>query len=241
MDHTTGNADLRAVYPHAEVYQSNAINGALATFLADSRKRAEEQLKDPKTPPPRIPEIKRFLDRMDHPEKIRPTRPVTASGRMRIGGRPLDVHLARFAATEGDVWLYDPATKVAIVGDLVVDIVPFMDTACPDGWAKALEDIAGAPFTTLIPGHGEPMTRADFLEWKTAYDNLVSCGHSTAPVKTCVEGWQKDAAKFIDADHKAYVGEAADYYLTTRLRSSPEEQQKFCSPLKARATPRKRR
>src|ERR1044072_1638252 len=27
MDHTTGNADIRTVYPKVEVYQSNAVNG----------------------------------------------------------------------------------------------------------------------------------------------------------------------------------------------------------------------
>jgi hypothetical protein len=43
----------------------------------------------------------------------------------------------------------------------------------------------------------------------------------------------KDAAEFIDSDHRDYVSEAADYYLTTRLRSSPEEQQRYCKPLKA--------
>jgi len=231
MDHTTGNADLRAAYPKIEVYQSNAVNGALKTFLANGAKGAEERLKDPKTPPNRIPEIHRFLDRMAHPDSIRPTRPVTASGRLRIGGRPLDVHLSKFAATEGDVWLYDPKTKVAVVGDLVVDIVPFMDTACPDAWSKALGEVAKVPFTRLIPGHGPVMTRADFSAWRTAYDNFVKCGHSTVDKAKCVDGWSRDAAKFIDAAHKDYVREAADYYLTSRLRSSPEEQQKFCNPL----------
>jgi len=231
MDHTTGNADIRAVYPRAAVYQSNAVNGALKTFLADGIKGAQDRLTDPKTPPNRIPEIHRFLDRMAHPDSIRPTRPVVASGRKRIGGRPLDVHLSKFAATEGDVWLYDPKSKVAVVGDLVVDIVPFMDTACADGWRKALADIAKVPFTTLIPGHGPVMSRADFAIWRKAYDNFVDCGHSKVSKASCVDGWSHDAAKFIDAEHKTYAREAADYYLTSRLRSSPEEQQKYCKPL----------
>ena len=66
---------------------------------------------------------------------------------MTIAGRTLDVHLAKFAASEGDVWIYDPKTRVVVVGDLVVDIVPFMDTACPDGWSKALAEVARVPFT----------------------------------------------------------------------------------------------
>jgi len=233
LDHTTGNADIRAVYPRAQVYQSRAVDGALATFLANGRIDAEKRLTDPKTPAARIPEIRRFLDRMAHPDSIRPTRPVTRSGRMSIAGRPLDVHLAKFAATEGDVWIYDPKTRVAIVGDLVVDIVPFMDTACPDGWSKALGQVAATPFRTLIPGHGPVMNRTDFLTWRTAYDNFVKCGHSNADKKLCVAGWERDDARFIDEAHREYVREAADYYLTTRLRSSPAEQQKYCKPLKA--------
>jgi len=232
LDHTTGNADIREVFPNAAVYQSNAVNGALLTFLANGRKAAEERLKDPRTPKEQIQEIKRFLDRMDHPDKIRPTRPVTASGRMRIAGRSLDVHLARFAATEGDVWIYDPKTHVAIVGDLVVGIVPFMDTACPKGWARALREIEATPFTTLVPGHGDPMTRTEFRQWKTAYDNFVDCGYSSRPAKECVEGWSRDASKFIDASHRDYVNDAANYYLTTRLRSAAAEQQRYCRPLR---------
>jgi len=232
LDHTTGNADILAVFPRAPVYQSNAVNGALLTFLATGRKRAEERLKDPRTQKEQIQETKRFLDRMAHPDKIRPTRPVTSSGRMRIAGRLLDVHLARFAATEGDVWIYDPKTRVAIVGDLVVGIVPFMDTACPRGWAKALREIEATRFTTLVPGHGEPMSRADFTQWKAAYDNFVDCGYSSRAAKECVDGWSRDASKFIDASHRDYVKEAADYYLTTRLRSPADEQQRYCKPLK---------
>ena len=141
------------------------------------------------------------------------------------------MHLARLAATEGDVWLYDPKTRTAIVGDLVVGLVPFMDTACADGWSRALDEIAATPFNTLIPGHGPVMDRADFLQWRTAYNNFVDCGRSSRPEKECVAAWEHDAAKFIDAGHKAYVQAAAGYYLQTRLRSSPEEQQRYCRPL----------
>ena len=43
---------------------------------------------------------------------------------MTIAGRELDMHVAPFAASEADLWVYDRKTKVALVGDLVVDIVP---------------------------------------------------------------------------------------------------------------------
>src|SRR3954454_7748802 len=230
LDHTTGNWDIRQVYPHVAIYASNAIEGALATFLKDSRADTDKMLADPKTPPAARDQLLRGRAVIDHPDRIRPNHVIAKSGRMRIAGRQLDVHLAKFAATEGDVWLYDPRTKVAIVGDLVVDIVPFMDTACADGWSKALGEVAKVPFTTLIPGHGPVMSRADFATWRTAYDNFVNCGHSDASAKTCVDGWSRDAARFIDAEHQGYARGAADYYLETRLRSSPEEQQRYCKP-----------
>ena len=233
LDHTTGNADIRAAYPKAQVYATAAIEGALVGFLGRGRAQADKLLADAKTPEGQKAQILRGRDRIDNPDKLRPTKPILNSGRMTIAGRTLDIRVAPFAASEADLWLYDPKTKVAIVGDLVVDIVPFMDSACPDGWAKALDEVAKVPFQTLIPGHGAPMTRADFLQWKLAYGNLLTCGRSTADKATCVAGWQRDAARFIDEAHRTYAGEAADYYITTRLRSSPEEQQKFCKPLKA--------
>ena len=76
------------------------------------------------------------------------------------------------------------------------------------------------------------MTRADFNIWRTAYDNFVKCGQSDAAVKSCIDGWSRDDAKFIDDAHRGYVRDAAGYYLETRLRSSPQEQQKYCKPLK---------
>jgi glyoxylase-like metal-dependent hydrolase (beta-lactamase superfamily II) len=233
LDHTTGNWDIRRAYRHVNVYASNAIEGALATFLKKSRADTDKMLADPKTTPAVRDQLERGIAVIDHPDRIRPNRIVTKSGRMTIAGRALDVHLARFAATEGDVWLYDPRTRTAIVGDLVVGLVPFMDTACPGGWSKALGQIAAVPFRTLIPGHGNPMTRADFATWRSAYDRFVACGRSKVPVKQCVAGWQHDAAKFIDPDHRKYVDGAAAYYIETRLRSSPVEQQRYCKPLTA--------
>jgi glyoxylase-like metal-dependent hydrolase (beta-lactamase superfamily II) len=232
LDHTTGNYDLRRIYPRAEVYATNAIEGALVGFLNRDRAQVDKALADPKTPQATKDQLLRGRSVIDNPDRLRPTRPVLKSAKMKIAGRMLDVHVAPFAATEADLWFYDPKIKLAVVGDLVVGIVPFMDTACADGWAKALDEVAMVPFATLIPGHGDPMTKADFLQWRTAYNNLLACARSSADKKQCIAGWDRDAARFIDAGHKAYVDEAADYYIDSRLRSSPEEQQHYCKPLK---------
>ena len=236
LDHTTGNADLRQVYPAARVYASTAIEGALTGYLRHSGDQAAKVLADPKVPDGQKEQVRRGRSRIEHPDTLRPTDAVVRTAPMRIAGRPLDVHLAKFAATEGDVWLYDPKTRVAVVGDLVVGLVPFMDTACADGWSKALNVIAATPFRTLVPGHGPIMNRRDFLQWRKAFGNFVDCGHSQVPAATCVDGWERDAAAFIAPDHRKYVRDAAGYYLATRLRSPPDEQQRYCRAVTTRAS-----
>jgi glyoxylase-like metal-dependent hydrolase (beta-lactamase superfamily II) len=235
LDHTTGNWDVRQAFPKVQVIASNAFDGALATYLKKSRAQTDKMLADPKTSVMQRDQIMRAMAVTDQPDRIRPNVVVDNSRTMVVAGRTIDVRLAKFAASEGDVWLYDPEAKLAVVGDLVVDIVPFMDTACADGWLRALGEIEQTSFETLIPGHGPVMDRPAFTAWRTAFANFVSCGRSQVPQEQCVAGWERDAARFIDDDHRKYVREAADYYLTTRLRSSPEEQQRHCKPLKPAA------
>jgi glyoxylase-like metal-dependent hydrolase (beta-lactamase superfamily II) len=231
LDHSTGNADIRAAYPQAEVYTSTAIEGALATFLRDSRERTQARLDAGEVPPEREPIARRFLAVMNNPDSLRPTRPITESADVVVAGRRLRVNLARFAATEGDVWIHDAAAGLVIAGDLVVAPVPFMDTACTEGWRRALEELAAVPFTTLIPGHGDPMSREDFLAWKSAFESFVDCGASERDRAECVATWRRDAAPFIPSGMESVIDEAAGYYIDTRLRSEPEERDRYCRPL----------
>ena len=235
LDHSTGNTEVRADCPNAPLYASDAIEGALTGFLPDSRRGAEQALAAGRIPDSMRPELTRAFDVMDHPERLRPTRPVTRPGMQSVAGRRLQVNLAAHAATEGDVWLYDPALRLVIAGDLVVAPVPFMDTACAEGWRAALDRIAATPFTTLIPGHGDVMDRPAFLAWRAAYNAFVDCGQSSRPRGECIAGWRRDAARFIPAGSEALVERLAGYYLDSRLRSSPEERQRYCYGRRNRA------
>lgn len=229
LDHSTGNGEIRAAFPGAPLYASNAIDGALAGFLRRSRESAARALAAGEIPEANRAEVERFFSAMDHQETLRPTRPITRSGAMNVAGRRLRVNLARFAVTEGDVWIYDRAARLVIAGDLVVAPVPFMDTACADGWRRALDAIAATPFTTLIPGHGAPMDRRAFLAWRAAFNAFVDCGGgSSRPRAECIAGWRRDAARFIPAGREAMVEQLAGYYIDTRLRSSPEERRRYC-------------
>ena len=229
LDHTGGNATLLKAYPAAQVYASTAVDGALKGFFPQSRKDGEQYLASGKATPQQAEDIRRDIARIDQPSALRPTRPITGSGTLTIGGLPLDVHLARFAATEGDVWIRDG--DLVIAGDLVVAMVPFLDTACPEGWRHALDEIASTSFATLIPGHGEPMTRRQFLDWRRAYDNLLDCSSSRASRQGCIDGWLKDASAFIPESERERAAGMAGYYIGSRLRAPGSEREHYCHPL----------
>lgn len=228
LDHTGGNAELRAAYPGVPIYGSNAVDGALKGFFPRSRAGAEHFIASGKASPEQVAEIRRDMAAMGDLADLRPSRVVERTGPMTIAGRRFDVHLERYAATAGDVWLYDPKARLAITGDLVVGLAPFMDTACPEGWRTALGHIAAVPFRTLVPGHGAVMRRADFTRWRAAFDALLDCAGSSAKRQACIDGWMKDAAPFIPAADKDRVPAMIGYYMDTRLRASPEEKARYC-------------
>ena len=109
--------------------------------------------------------------------------------------------------------------------------MPFFDTGCPEGWRKALGEIAAVPFTTLVPGHGAPMGRRQFLQWRRAFDALLDCAASDQPKEVCVAGWKRDSAAFIPAGDRRVDG-MVGYYLDSRLRAPPEQRDRFCRPLR---------
>jgi len=229
LDHSGGNAEIQAAFPQAPLYASTAIEGALRGFLPRSRADAEAYLKSGEATAEIREDIALDFAAMDDPASLRPTVPVTTSLPMKLTGRRMDIHLAPFAATEGDVWLLDWRSGVLVAGDLVVAAAPYFDTACPEGWRKALDVIAAQKFRILIPGHGDPMSKAQFLNWRKAFANLLDCAASDAAKATCIAGWKRDAAQFIKSRTSRIDG-LLGYYMDSRLRSAPEERDRYCKP-----------
>jgi glyoxylase-like metal-dependent hydrolase (beta-lactamase superfamily II) len=232
LDHTGGNAELRAVYPAAEIIATRAVEGALVGFFPRGRAQTDALLASGKATPQQIEDIRLGREAVADTHNLLPTRPIAQSGTVDIAGRSLDLHVAPFAATEADLWIYDPATRTAIAGDLVVAEVPFFDSGCPEGWRAALGEIAATPFVRLIPGHGDPMTPDAFARWRAAFDALLDCAASPAEAAVCVAGWRTGAAEFIPAGDEARIDEYTTYYLTEILRS-PAAHERFCHPLRA--------
>lgn len=229
LDHTTGNRDILAVFPKARLVATDAMRGALAGFLARSRSQADKALADPKLDPDERIRILRAYAAIDDVRAMVPARPVRGDERLTLGGRRFELHVAPRAATEADLWLTVPDEKLVIVGDLVVAPVPFFDTGCEEGRTAALDAIAQARWDTLIPGHGAPMTRAEFTRWRSAFQNWLDCARSTAPAAACVDGWMEAAKGFYSAGEAPSVRMMARYYVEQVLRAPSAKRMTYCT------------
>lgn len=227
LDHIGGNPRIRAAFPHARFYASNALADALKGFLANYRKQLEEaraQSTDDKAKQSYADEIAII----DAGTKLAPDEVVVGSRQLKVGGRTLELHLEKHSVTAGDVWVLDPATHVLAAGDLVTLPVPFLDTACPAHWKTALDHLAHADFKQLLPGHGAPMSRTDFEIYRKAFGNLLACGASKSAKSACVDGWIGDAAPLIAEPDRAFAKTLLDYYVDNALRADPKKTAKLC-------------
>ena len=144
---------------------------------------------------------------------LRPDVKIAATSEPLIRGRKLRIGFQPNAVTAGDLWVLDLKTRVLAAGDLVTLPAPFLDTACPSGWQKALGDLAAVDFQTLVPGHGAPMTRQEFETYRAAFDGLLACAASSSPPADCVEGWTKTAAPLLASEDPKFVRSLLDYYV----------------------------
>jgi glyoxylase-like metal-dependent hydrolase (beta-lactamase superfamily II) len=146
---------------------------------------------------------------------LKPDVVLTTSGEATLGGGTLEIHVAADAVTAGDLWLYDPAHRLAVLGDLVTLPAPYLDTACPRGWSAALGEVATAPFEVAIPGHGPVMSRALFDLYRSAFDSFIGCVSSARPAGECASGWADDVAPLLadDAGGRQRAVDAATYYV----------------------------
>ena len=216
LDHSSGNGRLKAAFPKARIYTTNAIDKVLATggFLARNLEDAKKMLAST-TDAVRRDEIQIFIDTMAARDDLKPDVPLTRSGSVNVAGRTLDVRVTDKAVSDADVWLFDAPSKVAVIGDLVTVPVPFFETACPDRWKASLDEVWAAPFDAVIPGHGRPMTRAEFDAYRQSFGSFVSCVKSETAPAQCAAGWADGVSTLIGDDpaRRKAVAANAEYYV----------------------------
>jgi glyoxylase-like metal-dependent hydrolase (beta-lactamase superfamily II) len=227
LDHVGGNPVVRRAYPGVRVFASGAIRGALAGFLSDYRAQLQamiDKTPDPETQKPWRAEI----DLIDAGPGLGPDVVIDGTSERTLAGRALRLGYVARAVTAADVWVFDPATRVLAAGDLVTVPAPFLDTACPAGWLKALDALGAIDFATLVPGHGPPLTPQDFQTYKTAFGGLLACAGSDRAKNDCIDGWVKNTAPLLKSEDPAFVRSLLDYYVGL-LRGDPARIARLCA------------
>lgn len=225
LDHVSGNPRLRAAHPGVKVYASDAIDGAMHGFLANSRKQAADYLSSPDLPDSVKADIRGDIATIDNGKALHPDVIVKQAGDFELGGRKLHLGLEH-AATRGDVWVFDAKARYLAGGDLVTLPVPFLDTACPSKWKEALARIDKLEFDTFVPGHGPVMDHAQFTRYRSAFDKFTACAASDAEKNTCADGWLSDAGPLIAEADRSRLGGMLGYYVDV-LRN-PAKRAEFC-------------
>ena len=89
-----------------------------------------------------------------------------------LGGREVQVKFLGRGNTAGDVVVWLPAERLAIVGDILVAPVPFTCSGFPVDWIGTLDAVAGLHPQAIVPGHGPVMRDLTYLH--TVRELLVS-------------------------------------------------------------------
>lgn len=216
LDHSSGNRRVKAAHPSAKLYTTTAVDRALAPggFLARNLAAARERPPDPKASATRREETDLFIATMEASGALRPDVAVSESARIDLAGRKLSVRVAADAVTDADLWLYDEASRVAVIGDLVTLPAPFFETACPGRWQAALDDVWATPFTLAVPGHGPPLDRAAFDTYRRAFGSFRACVGSERAPADCAAGWARDVATLLDSERgRRQASDYAAYYV----------------------------
>jgi len=228
LDHIAGNAPLRDAFPGLRVYASDALPAALKGFLATYHRQLTEAIAKTDDAARRA-SWQAELARVDAGEKLAPDEVVDRSGEWTLAGRKLELQLTDHAVTAADLWIFDPATRILVAGDLVTLPVPLFDTACAAHWKEALDELARHEFVQLVPGHGPPLDRPRFETYRRSFDHLVACAASAQEKSTCIDGWMHDAAELVAGEDPAWVRSILDYYLDTNLRADAEHRASLCA------------
>jgi glyoxylase-like metal-dependent hydrolase (beta-lactamase superfamily II) len=96
---------------------------------------------------------------------------------VRLGNVVVEAHHYAAGHTAGDTIVYFPDVKIVAMGDEMVNPqapnCDYPQGGSMLGWVQSLNEVQKLDFDTVIPGHGNPMTRDEFLQFKTKLEVFV--------------------------------------------------------------------
>jgi glyoxylase-like metal-dependent hydrolase (beta-lactamase superfamily II) len=190
-DHPLGIAAIRAAWPHVRVIATPQTRAGLlgpgmtvvglrpsAHFdtMAFNRMsagvaQAQAVLADPSTSEERrqrmiaaIANLRTYAQDFQGTYLVPPTETFSNQLLLDDPERPVRLMYLGRANTEGDAIAWLPRQRILITGDIVVAPIPFGFGSYPEDWIRVLERLKALDFALLVPGHGEPMTDAVYLD-----------------------------------------------------------------------------
>ena len=168
-DHWYGTETYTHAFPGAQVvahektrammagpaieFNRPGIESQLPGYIASLERRAAA---DPAVQP-LLDEDRFFLEQKKNAHLVLPGTTFKDRLTLRLGERTIEVMHHDRAVTPGDAFLYLPAEKIVVTGDLLVNPVAFALSVYPTGWLRSLEKIDALDAAVLVPGHGEPL------------------------------------------------------------------------------------
>jgi len=135
------------------------IETQLPGYVAMLEKKAAS---DPKAQQ-RLDDARFFLDQKKNVKYVFPDVTFDRSIELKLGDRRIQVMHHDRAVTPGDTFLYLPAEKILVTGDLLVNPIPFALSSYPTGWLRTLERLDMLDAALIIPGHGAPLRDESLL------------------------------------------------------------------------------
>jgi cyclase len=185
-DHWYGAEVYRQAFPGLEIITHEAsrrlMSGpalafnqpGLDTQLPEHIRAVEAALAKAKAARPPSPDVARleahlandrfFLAQKRSVHPTLATLTFTDSLTIYLGQRVIKVLHHDRAITPGDTYLYLPAERTVILGDLLINPITFALFCYPTGWIATLRSIAALDARLLVPGHGAPLHDGRLLD-----------------------------------------------------------------------------
>lgn len=104
----------------------------------------------------------------------RPTRTMSDRLAIDLGGRTVELRHLAPGNTKGDMFLWLPEERILATGDIVVRPTPYGFFSYPQSWARVLRELKSFDASQIVPGHGDVMTDAGYLELLAETMDLVA-------------------------------------------------------------------
>lgn len=116
--------------------------------------------------------------------------------------RPVELRFLGRANTDGDAVAWLPRQRIIVSGDIVVSPIPFAYGAWPGEWLEAIAKLKAFDFKILVPGHGDAMRDARYLDRLSA---LIAEGQTKVATLVKQDLSLDDVQKQVDLTQQAAI------------------------------------